>query len=330
MKRAGALWISVALLLGAVSATMTAHSVSLRDKLGAICGRGHLVALVGGIGIYQADVDRARAESRYLGGNEGAAEPTAVERQAALSALIANAAACSYGSFESISRSAVRHGVNLLRAQFADEKTWRAALQRSGGLSMFSVAQTLRTDLRARKWIVQRVASELNVTEDECREYYDSHAQEFFLPAQLRVSHLFLAAPPETPSQVVEAKKAAIETLSARLASGEDFAILVAQNSEDEATKLNGGDLGYLSATRMPPDFVEASTKLKPGEISKPIRTRLGFHILKLVDAQAPRQRSFDEVQDDIAIDLANQKRATATKRMDVDLRRNIEYRRSL
>lgn len=329
MKRAVVLWISIALLLGAVSATITAHSVSLRDKLGAICGPGHLVALIGGIGIYEADVDRALAESRYLGGNEGAAKPTTVERQAALSALIANAATCSYGSSESISRSAVGHEVNLLRAQFVDEKTWRAALQRSG-LSMFSVAQTLRTDLRARKWIVQKIASELNVTENECREYYDSHAQNFFLPARLRVSHLFLAAPPETSSQVVEAKKAAIETLSARLASGEDFAILVAQNSEDEATKLNGGDLGYLSATRMPPDFVEAATKLKPGEISKPIRTRLGFHVLKLVDAQAPRQRSFDEVQVDIAIDLANQKRATAIKRLDIDLRRNIEYRRSL
>ena len=329
MKRAGALWISVALLLGAVSATITAHSISLRDKLGTICGHGHLVALVGGIGIYEADVERALSESRYLGGNEDAGEPTTVERQAALSALIANAATCSYGSSESNSRSAMRHEVNLLRAQFADEKTWRAALQRSG-LSLFSVAQTLGTDLRARKWIGQRVASELNVIENECREYYDSHAQDFFLPARLRVSHFFLAAPPETSPQVVEAKKAAIETLSARLASGEDFAILVAQNSEDEATKLNGGDLGYLSATRMPPDFVEASTKLEPGEISKPIRTRLGFHILKLVDAQAPRQRSFDEVQADIAIDLANQKRATAIKRLDVDLRRNIEYRRSL
>jgi parvulin-like peptidyl-prolyl isomerase len=106
---------------------------------------------------------------------------------------------------------------------------------------------------------------------------------------------------------------------------GEDFAILVAQNSEDEATKLNGGDLGYLSGTRMPPDFVEAATKLKPGEISKPIRTRLGFHILKLVDAQPPRQRSFDEVQVDIAIDLANQRRATAIKSLDIDLRRSIE-----
>jgi hypothetical protein len=324
MKRVGALWIFVALLSGVVSATITAHSTNLRDKLGAICGHGHLLALVGGIGIYEVDVDRALAESRYLAGSELAAEPTIVERQTTLPDLIANASARSSGSSESISRSAVRHEVNLLRAQFADEKTWRAALQRSG-LSMFSLAQTLKTDLRARKWIGQRIASELNVTENECRQYYDSHAQDFFVPARLRVSHLFLAAPPETPPKVVEAKKATIETLSVRLSGGEDFAILVAQNSEDEATKLNGGDLGYLSATRMPPDFIEVATKLKPGGISKPIRTRLGFHILKLVDAQPPRQRSFDEVQTDIAIDLANQKRATAIKSLDIDLRRSIE-----
>ena len=54
------------------------------------------------------------------------------------------------------------------------------------------------------------------------------------------------------------------KALSVRLAGGEDFATLAAQNSEDEATKLRGGDLGYFSADRMPPDFVEAAAKLRP------------------------------------------------------------------
>ena len=329
MKRGGTIWILIAFVLGVVSATITAHSIRLRDRLGTLCGRGHLVALVRGNGIYEVDVDRGIVESRYLAGNEGAAEPTTVERQAALSDLIANTAARSYGSFEDISRSTVRHEVNLLRAQFADEKTWIAALQRSGS-SMFFVGQTLRTELRARKWIGQRIAPQLDVTENECRQFYDLHPQDFFLSAQLRVGHLFLAAPPETPPEIVEAKKAAIETLSARLAAGEDLAVLVAQNSEDEATKLNGGDLGYFSATRMPPDFIEAATKLKPGEISKPIRTRLGFHILKLIDTQPPRQQNFNEVRQQIAIELENQKRAKALQSLDIDLGLTAEYLRSL
>src|SRR5260370_20543632 len=66
----------------------------------------------------------------------------------------------------------------------------------------------------------------------------------------------------------------------------------------------------------MPPDFVAAALKLPPGEISRPIRTRLGFHILKLIDVQAARQKTFDEARNDIAIELANQKRGAAIQKL--------------
>jgi parvulin-like peptidyl-prolyl isomerase len=139
-----------------------------------------------------------------------------------------------------------------------------------------------------------------------------------------------LAAPPETAPEIVEAKRSTIEALSVILAGGEDFATLAAENSEDEATKLRGGDLGYFSATRMPPDFVAAAARLRPGEISRPIRTRLGFHIIKLIDVQPARQKTFDEARNDIAIELANQKRATAIQRLMVDLTSQTDYRRPL
>jgi parvulin-like peptidyl-prolyl isomerase len=80
----------------------------------------------------------------------------------------------------------------------------------------------------------------------------------------------------------------------------------------------------------MPPDFVEAALKLHPGEISKPIRTRLGFHILKLIDIQPARQKIFDEARSDIAIDLANQRRARAVRKLMVDLSSETNCLRSL
>jgi parvulin-like peptidyl-prolyl isomerase len=118
--------------------------------------------------------------------------------------------------------------------------------------------------------------------------------------------------------------------LSARLKGGEDFASLVAQNSEDEATKSNGGDLGYFSASRMPPDFVQISGKMRLGEITKPVQTRLGFHILKIVDIQQPRQQSFDEVREDIATELANQKRELALRNLTSKLVSTASYLRPL
>ena len=154
------------------------------------------------------------------------------------------------------------------------------------------------------------------------------------LPAQSRyrcaLRRMSFVAPPETAPEIVEAKHTAIEALSVQLAGGEDFATLAAQNSEDEATKLRGGDLDYFSAARMPPDFVAAALKLRSGEISRPIRTRLGFHILKLIDVQAARQKTFDEARNDIAIELAKQKRAAAIQKLMVDLNSEAGYLRPL
>jgi parvulin-like peptidyl-prolyl isomerase len=287
-----------------------------------------LLARVQGRGIYQSDVDRKVAEAHYLAGVDYAGE-TNVERQSALTDLIANAAARSRARLEKTLWTEWKHERDVLQWQFKNATMWYGALQGSR-LNDPSLSRILREDLCARQWISKQIAPEIDVTEDECRRFYDSHPENFFVPEHLHVSHLFLAAPPETAPEVVEGKRTVIEALSVRLAVGEDFATLAAENSEDEATKLRGGDLGYFSATRMPPDCVEAAVKLRPGEISKPIRTRLGFHILKLIDVQPARQKAFDEAHNDIVIGLANQKRASAVQNLIVDLTSQADYQRPL
>src|SRR5213082_1699784 len=81
----------------------------------------------------------------------------------------------------------------------------------------------LRNDFGSRQWISKRILPELDVTEGECRRFYGSHLENFFVPERLRVSHLFLAVPPETAPEIVEAKHAAIEALSVRHAGGAEF-----------------------------------------------------------------------------------------------------------
>ncbi len=321
-------WIAVGIAgaAGFGCGRLALQSVMVRERLGNAFNRGHLLALVDGQGLYQVDLDRRIAESSYAAGIEES-EPSMTQRNAALNELVAQVAAESFAWRASVSQPELADQGNLLRFQFPDEKGWKTALRRSG-LSSMSVAGSMKGNLKTRRWISTRIAPQLSVTDNECHQFYDSHRDQFFLPERRNVSHLFLAAPPETPSDVVETKRAAIETLSARLVAGEDFATLAAENSEDEGTKLHGGELGYFSAKRMPPDFVEAGAKLHPGEVSKPVRTRLGFHILKLIDVQASRQQTFDEVCGDIAIKLANKKRGAAIENLMVDLRRDAGYLR--
>ena len=318
MKRRTAIWILVGVGCGILCAHFAARLIFLRDKLGTISGRGHVLVLVHGRGIYQSDVDRAVRESDFANDIErkGSAD---VEQRFALHKLIANSAVQSRASSEKISGADLRHNIDLLHSQFPSEKIFRQSLVASG-LSDWSLFQKLRNDLRARQWISRRISHDVDVSEDESRSFYDSHPQNFFVPERLHVAHLFLAAPPETEPDIVEAKRAAIEGLSVRLTSGEDFAALTAEASEDEATKFNGGDLGYVSIVRMPPDFMAAALKLRPGESSGPVRTRLGFHIIRSIDRQPPRQRSFEESRAEIAIELTNQKRAVAIRKLMVDL----------
>lgn len=324
MKRPAWFWIPiiVAGLAGFGCAQVLLRVAIFHDELGKIFDRGPLLRLVDGSGIYQVDLDRQLAESADAAGIEED-ESTDAERQVALTGLIANTAVQSRAWRERVSQSDWKSELSLLRFQFPDDKTWRAALNKSD-LSPSSLARLVSGNLKTREWISRRIAAEVTVTDDECRRFYDSHRQQFFLPEKRDARHLFLAAPPETPPDVVARKQSAVGMLAAQLlASPKMFAVLTAHNSEDDATKLQGGRLGHFSAERMPPDFFEAVSKLRPGEIGGPIRTRLGFHIIELLDVQPARYQTFDEVRGDIAVELANKKRETAIEILMVDLGRD-------
>jgi parvulin-like peptidyl-prolyl isomerase len=148
--------------------------------------------------------------------------------------------------------------------------------------------------------------------------------ERFVLPLRLRVSHLFLAAPPETAPEIVDLKKEKIALLAKRIKDGENFSELVAVESEDEASKMRGGDLGYFSAYRMPPDFFAAAAKLRPGEISAPVKTVLGFHIIQATEIRPARQMTFAEVSQQIGAELEQVKRQAALRTVDVDLRTRV------
>jgi foldase protein PrsA len=246
------------------------------------------------------------------------------DEQQVLTRLISDSAVRCLAADEKISKVEVDSELKLLREQFRDEKTFRAAL-RASGFSVRSLRWNIVDNLRAREWIEQQMISQSDATEDECRDFYDTRPQNFRQRARFRASHLFLAAPPETPAEVVESKQKVIEALADRIKHGEKLGELAAVASEDEATKTRGGDLGFFSESRMPPDFFSAVVKMHVGEISQPIRTRLGFHIIELTDFKPARQMTFEEVQPEIRLAIENEKRRAALQSLTADLLRRAK-----
>ena len=216
---------------------------------------------------------------------------------------------------EPVSVEEIERELGLLRAQFGDDNDFQQALTASH-LSLGQIQAEIADDLRGRRWIEKQITPQLETTPVEARNFYKEHAAQFLQPQRYRVSHLFLAAPDGSTPEIVAAKQSAIQGLGVRLLAGESLGQLIAEASEDEATKTRAGNLGYFAAARMLPEFVAEVEKLQIGSISGPMRSHLGFHIVQLTDAKPPSKLTFEQAQPEIARELTNRKRATAVAQL--------------
>lgn len=303
-----------AVVLGIATAEYLTTSFSFRHWIGQFVRRGELQAIVGRGGIYDTDVERAwRGELFAIGADaQGVETSTATEqKRSALQRLVEERKLSAEASGKAIESASVGHELSLVRAQFPDEKTWKSALTNAAATRRALEREVARIS-RDRAWLENAIASELQPNENDARHYFDEHRADFQEPLRLRASHLFLAAPDGYPKEILEAKRSLIAALSKRLANGESFPTLIAEFSEDEATKARGGDLGYFAEERMLPEVFAAALQLRPGETSAPVRSRLGFHIIRLTELRPERALTFEEARPEIDALLANRKRARA------------------
>lgn len=282
-----------ALLLGLVASELLCRSAALHGLAGRLAGRGRLIAITNQTGIYETD----------LGVDD---EPSAAD-------LIARENLRHMAAQEMIPRARIDREIDLFKAQFDNDKNFEKAL-REGGLTISFLREKVTNQLRGLNWLEKQIQPAGFISEQECRQFYDTHRDLFTQPLRYRASHLFLAAHAETLPEYVEEKEKAISAFSARLSQGDALSQLAAEASEDEASKPRGGDLGYFSETRIPAEFMAEIKKLRMGETSKPFRSHLGFHIVQLTESKPSRLLSFEEARLEISVALANERR---TDRVD-------------
>jgi len=155
------------------------------------------------------------------------------------------------------------------------------------------------------------------VSDEEAKQYYDSHAKEFETPEMVRASHILALSQPKDPNadpnQVKAAAKAKAEKLLKQVKDGGDFAAIAKENSEDPGSAAQGGDLGFFARGRMVPPFEQAAFSMKPGQISDLVETNYGYHIIKVTDHKDAGTTPFEDAKAGIIEQLAKQKRATVT-----------------
>ncbi|WP_179403957.1 SurA N-terminal domain-containing protein [Burkholderia guangdongensis] len=149
----------------------------------------------------------------------------------------------------------------------------------------------------------------------DIRKYYDDNQAHFSTDAQVRVSHIFIAAASDASAADKAAAKAKAQQLLAEVnAHPDQFAQIAEKNSQDAPSAAKGGDLGFITrgSTAGGKAFDDAAFALKQGEISGVVESDLGFHILKATEVKPAAVKPFEQVKDAIAADLKQQYAAKA------------------
>jgi peptidyl-prolyl cis-trans isomerase C len=147
------------------------------------------------------------------------------------------------------------------------------------------------------------------VTPEAARKLYDETVKNVPAEQEVRARHILV-------DNEEDAKKAA-----ARVKGGEDFAKVAAELSKDPGSKTDGGDLGFFTKDRMVEPFGEAAFKLEPGQISDPVKSQFGWHVIKVEEKRTKPAPTFEETKDQVESYLARK----AQQDLIVNLRKDAK-----
>lgn len=165
-------------------------------------------------------------------------------------------------------------------------------------------------DFRINAFIDQRVANNIKVSEDEVKKTFTASPEKYSAKEAVQASHILLKVEPDASAKDEEATKKKIEEIYAKAsAPNADFAALAKQYSQD-GSAAGGGDLGFIEPGRTVPAFEKAAFALKPGEVSKPVRSEFGYHIIKVTQRRSAEKPDFVKAKPLIEQELQLRKRA--------------------
>ncbi|MGG4491141.1 peptidylprolyl isomerase [Metabacillus idriensis] len=214
----------------------------------------------------------------------------------------------------SISDDAVEEEYQRVIASYGGEEAFTQQLETSGG-----TAKDVKKDLETNLKIEKLLEPEIKISEDEMKTYFEENKESFAEPEQVKASHILV----EDEAKAKEVKE--------KLDEGEDFKELANEYSTDTSNSENGGDLGYFAKGEMIAEFEETAFAMKKGEISDPVKTEFGYHIIKFEDKKAAADAVFDDKKEEIKEALFDQKMQTAytawlqEKKEEYDIKNTLE-----
>ncbi len=162
--------------------------------------------------------------------------------------------------------------------------------------------------LRYLQFVPERYIDEVTFDENELEKYHRRHLDQFEILEKIKASHILIKVDEGADETVRAEKKAFAEKLLEEVKAGKDFAELARVNSDDAASAVKGGNLGYFTRGSMVKPFEQAAFNMKPGDISEVVETTFGYHIIKVEEYTEPGVRSLEESMDEVKAGLRQEK----------------------
>ena len=249
-------------------------------------GKGEVLATVNGIDVYMEEFkERIEKQSPYIRTRYNSLE----KKKEFLDNII---------RFELLAQAAVERGY------MNDPEVIRSAKQ-------------VMTQKLMREEFETKIKRE-DITEEDMKKYYDEHKSDYNKPAMRRASHILIKVPADAEAarwkKALEEAKKIVKEARANKGNPNHFRQLAAKKSQDESNKNRGGDLGYFARTEeggpMVKEFSDTALKLeKINDISDPVKTKFGYHVIRLTGKRDKIERNFDQVKGQIQHRLYKEKR---------------------
>ena len=188
---------------------------------------------------------------------------------------------------------------HILQANFGGDRSKLQARLTQLGLSEAEIRDELADSARTQN-VMTAIAGSDAVAEPQAHTYYDAHQREFQRDAEVRASHILVPSLEEALA------------LKDKLDHGADFATLAKQNSKDTGSRDQGGDLGFFGKGKMVPPFEKAAFAAQIGQVTAPVKSQFGYHLIKVTDRHNAGLQPYDQVKQAIIDQLSKETRQKA------------------
>lgn len=198
--------------------------------------------------------------------------------------------------------------VAKIKEQFPTPEAFQEQLKQSGQTEE-KLKELIKSGLAQRKWIESQISDATKVTDEDAKKFYDENAKDFDQPAMVRASHILFMVPEEGGEDAAKEKEAAAKKAAEEARKdGTDFNELAKKLSEEPGASESGGDLDFFAKEQMVPEFADAAFGMDIGQISDPVKTQFGYHVIKVTDKKEAGKMDFEEVKPQLLTFLQGQK----------------------